>query len=131
MNAAQFLGSTLPIRLSFGLAGLVKPAWLCKACGMHEEDVTEETRFLMRAFATRDLVLGLQHLNAVRQGEDAAKAALGGAAVIGAMDGVSIVADIASRGQVRGGARVAAMFAVSDGIGLPLAHAFFTRSRRG
>jgi hypothetical protein len=128
MSPARFLASATLMRLMFGATGLLRPMLLSKACGMQAEDTNEETRFLMRVFATRDLVMALRHLHAARHGDDAAMAALGDAAVTGAMDGIAIVADIVSRGQVRGAARAAALFAVSDGIGFPLAYAYFRRS---
>ena len=131
MNPATVLRNANLVRLSFGVTGLVRPALLCRLCGMRDDDVTEETLFLMRAFATRDLVLAVKHLRAAAAGDDAAREAFAEAAVIGAMDGVSIVCDIARRGQVRGGARVAAVFAVTDGIGFPLAHAYFGRRVAG
>jgi len=127
MNPSAFLRNASVVRLAFGVTGLVRPALLCRLSGMRDEHVTEETLFLIRVFATRDLVLAAKHLKAASDGEDAARDALAEAAVIGAMDGVAITCDVARRGEIRGGARAAAVFAVTDGIGFPLAHAFFKR----
>lgn len=130
MTTARFLQATAVPRLAFGTLGMLRPRWLGRACGMRPEHITEETEFLMRAFATRDFVLALQHLAAARRGEDQAAEALGGAAATGFMDGVSIVCDIAQRGEVRGAMRAGAVFAVTDGIGLPVAHLIVRRRRR-
>lgn len=108
------------IRLTFGVAGLLRPGRTCTATGIADADRTEETEYLMRVVASRDLLLAFEHLAAARRTEDHARVALRGAALTGLADAAATVAELLRRGAPRGGLRAGLTFLVTDGIGFPV-----------
>ena len=94
------------------------------------DQLTEETEYLMRLFASRDLILALEHVAASFGTDEEAHAALRGAAITGIADAAATLCELARRRALRGGMRAGLTFLVTDGIGFPVLWWLAERRRR-
>jgi hypothetical protein len=126
----RVLRTSSVFRFVFGVAGLLWPAATCRACGIEHKDRTEETEFLMRVVAARDLVLVVEHVTASFETDEAAARALRNSALTGIGDSAAVLCELARRRSPRGGMRAGITFVITDGIGLPLLWWLATSRRR-